>query len=338
MREKKLFMILSLLIVFLFSVGSAFAGGETEEAESYLIKLSHGCPESDPTHLAAVKFKELAEEYTDGRVEVQIFPNNQLGSEQEVAQDLRMGTLEAEILYTGNLQPLAPSVGVLMLPYMFTTNEEVWNAMDTIHDELNKRVIDEADVRILGYFEKGFRVLTNSKKPVEKLEDLKGLKIRVSKVAIAIETFKSWGLEPIPMAWDEVFSALQQGVIHGQENPYTAVLSVKFYEIQKYITEVHYMIWSGPLIISEKFFQGLPKDIQDALVKAGKDTAEYERRISEEMTVKAMKELEDKGMILLGPPKDEAEWQRRAQSIWPQFYDTVGGKEWVDQALGLIQG
>jgi tripartite ATP-independent transporter DctP family solute receptor len=338
MTKKNLVLILSLVVVFLFSVGLSFAAGEKEAAETYVIKLSHGCPEGDPTHLAAVKFKELAEEYTDGGVEVQIFPNNQLGSEQEVAQDLRMGTLEAEILYTGNLQPLAPSVGVLMLPYMFTTNEEVWHAMDAIHDELNKRVIDEADVRILGYLEKGFRVLTNSKKPVETLEDLKGLKIRVSKVAIAIETFKSWGLEPIPMAWDEVFSALQQGVIHGQENPYTAVLSVKFYEIQKYITEIHYMIWSGPLIISEKYFQSLPKDIQDALVRAGKDTADYERKLSQEMTVKAKKELEDKGMILLGPPKDEEEWQRRAQSIWPQFYDKVGGKEWVDQALALIQG
>lgn len=338
MRKRQLIVIVFLAVTFLFSVDLSFAAGEKEAAESYLIKLSHGCPESDPTHLAAVKFKELAEEYTNGRVEVQIFPNNQLGSEQEVAQDLRMGTLEAEILYTGNLQPLAPSVGVLMLPYMFTTNEEVWKAMDAIHDELNNRVIDEADVRILGYLEKGFRVLTNSKKPVETLQDLKGLKIRVSKVAIAIETFKSWGLEPIPMAWDEVFSALQQGVIHGQENPYTAVLSTKFYEIQKYITEIHYMIWSGPLIISEKFFQGLPKDIQDALVKAGKDTAAYEREISMEMTVQAKKELADKGMILLGPPKDEAEWQRRAQSIWPQFYDNVGGKGWVDQALALIRG
>ena len=305
-------------------------------AKQYLIKLSHGCPEGDPTHLAAVKFKELAEKFTNNRVKVQIFPNNQLGSEQEVCQDVRTGSIEAEILYTGNLQPLAPSVGVLMLPYMFTESQQVWKAMDAIHDELNKRVIKEADVRILAYFEKGFRVLTNSKKPVRTLEDLKGLKIRVSKVAITIETFKAWGLEPIPMAWDEVFSALQQRVIDGQENPYTAVLSIKFYEIQKYITDIHYMIWSGPLIIGEKFFQSLPKDIQEALVRAGKDTAVYERKLSMDLTEKAMAELKKRGMVLLGAPKDEEEWQKRAQAIWPKFYDNVGGKDWVDKALKII--
>lgn len=306
-------------------------------AAEYTIRLSHGDNENNPTHLGAEMFEKLVEEYTDGRVDVQIFPANQLGTEQEVAQALRMGAIETEILYTGNLVPLAPSVGVMMLPYAFTSNEQVWAAMDALKEPLNERLTEEAGVRILGYFEKGFRVLTNSQRPVETIEDLQGLKIRVSKNNIAIETFKSWGLNPIPMAWAEVFPALQQGVIDGQENPYTTAISSKFYEVQTYITEIHYMIWSGPLIVSERFYQGLPPDIQEALNRAGEEAAMYQRGVSGELTEEAKTKLVELGMVLSGPPKDEEKWQAAAQAIWPQFYDDIGGEAWVKEAQAIME-
>ena len=312
-----------------------FVGGTAQSAE-WTIRLSHGDNENNPTHMAAKKFEELAEKYTNGRVDVRVYPNNQLGNEQEVAQALRMGTIEAEILYTGNLQPLAPSVGVMMLPYAFTTNEQVWQAMDALKAPLNARVPKEAGVRILGYFEKGFRVLTNSKRAIERIEDLQGMKIRVSKNNIAIKTFASWGIDPIPMAWPEVFPALQQKVIDGQENPYTTAISSKFYEVQKYITEIHYLIWSGPLIISERFYQKLPADVQAALNKAGEEAAVYERKVSGEQTEAAKKKLVELGMVLSGAPKDEEKWQKAAQSVWPEFYDTIGGEAWVEEARKVM--
>ncbi|MBL3597169.1 TRAP transporter substrate-binding protein DctP, partial [Rhodovulum sulfidophilum] len=126
-------------------------------AADYTMRLSHGDNENNPTHKGALRFQELVEKYSDGRIEVQIFPSNQLGSEQEVAQALRMGSIESEILYTGNLVPLAPSVGVMMLPYAFTSNEEAHAAMDALKGPLNERLPKEAGVRVLGYFEKGFR-------------------------------------------------------------------------------------------------------------------------------------------------------------------------------------
>ncbi len=306
-------------------------------AADYTLRLSHGDNENNPTHIGAVKFKELVEEYTDGRIEVQIFPSNQLGSEQEVAQALRMGSIEGEILYTGNLVPLAPSVGVMMLPYAFTSTEEAHAAMDALKGPLNERLPQEAGVRVLGYFEKGFRVLTNSEREVKTLEDLQGLKIRVSKNNIAIKTFQSWGLDPIPMAWAEVFPALQQGVIDGQENPYTTAISSKFYEVQKYITEIHYLIWSGPIIVSERFYQGLPEDLQEALNRAGEEAALHERQVSAEETAAAKEELVELGMVLSGAPEDEAKWQEAAKALWPSFADDIGGAEWVEQASQIMQ-
>ncbi len=320
----------------LMSAAIALSVALPAAAADFTMRLSHGDNENNPTHKGALKFEELVEQYSDGRIDVVIFPSNQLGSEQEVAQSLRMGSIESEILYTGNLVPLAPSVGVMMLPYAFTSNEDAHAAMDALKAPLNERLPKEAGVRILGYFEKGFRVLTNGEREVKTLEDLQGLKVRVSKNNIAIETFKSWGLDPIPMAWAEVFPALQQGVIDGQENPYTTAISSKFYEVQKYITEVHYLIWSGPIIVSERFYQGLPEDLQAAVNKAGEEAAQYEREVSAEETEAAKLELVELGMTLSGAPEDEAKWQEAAKALWPGFSADIGGEEWVQQATEIM--
>ena len=313
---------------------SIAAGGAV--AQDYTLRLSHGDNETNPTHIGALKFEELVESYTDGRIDVQIFPSNQLGSEQEVVQAMRPGSIEGSIVYTGNLVPFAPSVGVMMLPYAFTSNEEAHAAMDALKAPLNERLPQEAGVRILGYFEKGFRVLTNGVREVKNLEDLQGLKIRVSRNNIAIETFKSWGLDPVPMAWAEVFPALQQGVIDGQENPYTTAISSRFYEVQDYITQIHYLIWSGPILVSERFYQGLPEDLQEALNRAGEEAALYQRQVSAEETEVAKKELVELGMTLSGPPEDEAEWQAAAQALWPAFSDDIGGAGWVEEASQIM--
>lgn len=321
------------LLICIGGFGARVAGAEAE----YVMKLAHGVTLTDPLHPTAEKFKELIEEYTNGRVQIGIYPNSQLGDEQEIVQSLRTAAIELSIQYSGNVQALAPSIGAIMLPYMYTTSEEAWCALDAVTEELNKRLIKEAGIRILGFYEKGFRVLTNSKKEIKRLDDLKGLKIRVSPTDIPIETFKAWGLNPIPMAWAEVFTALQQKVVDGQENPYTTIPAFKFDEVQKYVTEIHYMLWTGPLLVSERYYQGLPEDIQQALLKAGKDSATWEREFAAGLKQEAIDKITKAGMVLSGPPEDEDEWQKRAQAIWPNFYDTVGGKEWADQVQNLIK-
>lgn len=326
--------IILMTIIALIVSGMAFAAGRGETArESWTLKLSHGDTEANPTHLTAVRFKELVEQYTDGRVTVDIFPNNTLGDEIEVAQAVRSGSVEVAMIYTGSLQPFSPSVGVLLLPYLFTGKEEAWQILDGVTDMMSERAIEEAGARILGFYEKGFRVLTNSVRPVRTLEDLQGLRIRVTNVAVAIETFRSWGIEPIPMAWDETFSALQQRVVDGQDNPYTTALTSSFYEVQDYITEIHYLLWNGPIIISERVFQQMPADIQDAITRAGREAVAYGRQVNLEMELETQDKLRELGMTLTGPPTDEDEWQRRAMSVWPRLADAAGGQEWVDEFM-----
>lgn len=327
------------LVMAVAAAGLLFAGGSQaggEEEETYVIKFSISTPEADQIGDVAYRFEEIVEEKSGGRIDVQVYPNQQLGTEQENVQDVSGGSIEMAVIYSGNYKPFAPSVGVLMLPYIFTSPQEAWSGMDAIMDDLNDRVIEESGTRVLGYFDRGFRYLTNSVRPVETIDDLQGMKIRVSKVDIAIETFKAWGIEPVPMAWSEVPTALQQRVIDGQENPYATIKSFSFYETQDYVTEIHYLIWTGPIIINNDYYESLPADLQKILMDAGKEAAELGRKIALENEEEAKKFVMDQGMKIAGPPKDEDVWQERAMANWPAFYEGAGGEEWVKKALSLM--
>jgi tripartite ATP-independent transporter DctP family solute receptor len=337
MKSKLKFVAVAMLFVLATIVLSSCSKKETSASEkkTYTLLLAHGVPETDPLHIATVEFKRIIEEKTGGQIKIDIFSNSTLGDEQTLVRSLGDGSIDLTCVASAAAQATTPSIGAVMLPYMYTTSEDAWATLDAVLPELNKRMIKEGNVRVLGFYEKGFRVLTNSKKPVTKLSDLQGLKIRVTPSEIPLATFKAWGIEPIPMAWAEVFTGLQQRVIDGQENPYTTIPTSRFEEVQKYVTEIHYMMWIGPLMISEKTYQGLPADLQRALDEAGIESAEWERTYHAGLTEAAMKDIAAKGMVLSGTPEDEEEWQARAKSLWPQLYDGAGGREWVEYVLGL---
>lgn len=334
--------VLAMAMLLVSGCGDAGKGGTAGEAgknEKIVIKYTHGVgtDPSDPHQWVALKFKELAEKYTDGKVEVQIFPGGQLGSEQRGFQDVQNGVVQATSLAGNNAAVFAPSVGLYDLPYLFKSREEAYKVIDGIWDDLNKKMIEESGTRALIWFDQGFRVLTNGKKPVQTLDDLKGLKIRVPQNPMMIGAFKAWGCEPVPIAWDETFNALQQGVVDGQENPHTVNNSMKFYEAkQKYITDIHYKMWIGPVVVQEKWLQSLPADVRDALIRAGKDTALAEREFIQKLENDALENLKKNGMQYLGAPKDEDEWQKRAMAIWPQFYSKIGGTEILAKAMQIL--
>jgi len=339
-NKRKAVLVLFLVVLLALPGMMLFAGGQKGEqpdqgaAKVYKIRLHHGGPENDPTHYTAVKFKELAEEYSDGRLAIDIFPNLQLGTEAESLQVLRLGDIEMYIPYIGNLTPVAPSSGVLMLPYIWKSRDEMKRTVDAVYDEMNERIIKESGARLLAVCPYAYRVLANSVRPVETIDDIKGLKVRVSKSNIPILAFKAWGVNATPLAWGEVFTALQQKVIEGIENPYTVLVSTKFYEVTKYVTEIHYLLESKPIMMGEKFYQSLPSDLQSVVKKAADETREYiSDQFENKWVAEAKETLVEKGMVLLGPPKDEDEWERLARSVYPQFYDSMGGKEWVEKFI-----
>lgn len=284
------------------------------------------------------RFAKLVEAYTGGEITFALFPNGQLGSEQETVQNCRLGTLDFSVAAINNITPFSPSVGLFTLPYLIlSVDEAVKLTQGPIGEELVQNTIKAAGVRILGWSYSGFRRLSNSKRPVTKPADLKGLTIRVPKNAIMIDSYKSWGVSPTPMAWDEVFTALQQKVLDGQDTPLITQYVMKFYEVQKYITKIRYVFLLEPLVISEQLFQRQSPEVQKILMRAGKEAQEFCRQFLILFEDSIEKELKGQGLEIMDPADGEKEWIDKAtKEVWPKFYKSVGGKEKVDAALKAV--
>ena len=289
-------------------------------------------------HTTAIdKFKEIVEQESGGNIKVQTFYGGSMGDEQANVRQLRNQEIHIAVLAVGNLTPFAPQANIYYLPYMFPNIE---GAYALLGDEaFAKKTADiiakQSGTRPLAWLVGGYRHLTNSNHPVTKMGDLEGLKVRVPPVEIQLESFKSWGIEPHPLAWAETFNALQQGVVDGQENPHTVNRDQKFWEVQKYITELHYLLWVGPMLASESWFEELNDDTKALIQRAANEAAAYEWKWAAEQDQIALQECLDHGMEIV-TLEDEAVWQEKARSLWPKFYEQVGGKEMIDEAVTII--
>lgn len=282
-----------------------------------------------------LKFSELLAEKTKGKHSTKLFLNSQLGSEQDTVNDASIGTLAFSILASNNLAPFSPTLGMLSLPYIFENLEQAQKTVSgSIGKELVKNTVRDAGVRIVGWTYSGFRVLSNSKRPITKLSDLDGVIVRVPKNEIMIDTYRSWGNTPTPMAWSEVFTALQQGVVDGQDTPYTTIYAMKFGEIQKYITDLHYLFLLEPLIVSESIYQEQDAATKKAIIEAGNEATTYSLQWLKDQESKIKGELVSEYGMQINALEDEAEWASRAQkTVWPKFYESVGGKDKINALL-----
>ena len=283
----------------------------------------------------ALKFTELLEEKTDGKHTATLFLNGQLGSEQTTVNDAALGSLDMSVLASNNIAPFSPSLAILSLPYILRSIEEAEIALSSdIVADVVEQTIKDAGVRILGWTYSGFRTLSNSKQPVKKLTDLQGLVIRVPKSDIIIDTYKSWDVSPTPMAWAETFTALQQKVVDAQDTPYITINAMKFYEVQKYLTEFHYNFLLEPIIVSEQVFQDQDEKTQNAMIAAGEEATVHSIQWLQEKEAGIKDELVNKHGMQIDFLEDEDDWAKRAQdAIWPNYYDQIGGKEKVNQLL-----
>ena len=328
----KRFTIFSLMIFFM----AALMLPVSASAEKTL-KIGLGDPIDSDQGVLALRFKDIVEKTSGGNYKVDIFPAGQLGDEQKMVKDARRGSIDCAVVAVNNITPFAKSVGILTLPYLMQNfDDAVMATTGELGNKWREVLIEEAGVRVLGWAYSNFRVLTNSKKPVTTLADLKGLKIRVPKNAIMIATWQALGAEPIPMAWPETFTALQQGVVDGQDNPHITNYSMKFYEVQKYSSECHYLFSLQPLVIGEKYFQSLSAEDQAMFTRAGIEAQQANLLFSVTKSEDAKQNMIKKGVKYL-EIEDEDQWSKAAvDAVWPQFYDSIGGKAEVDKVVKAL--
>ncbi|MDP2081289.1 MAG: TRAP transporter substrate-binding protein [Pseudotabrizicola sp.] len=252
--------------------------GGAAVAQEVTLKLGHLANEENIWHKAAMKFAEEAKALTEGRVEVQIYPNESLGKEIDLINGMQLGT--ADMTITGeSLQNWAPSAALLALPYAYKSLEHMDEvASGEVGKQIEAEIIEKADIRPLTYFARGPRNLSATR-AITTPDELNGFKLRVPNVPIFVAAWQAIGANPTPMAFSEVFTSLQNGTIEGQENPLALFKSGGFYEVQKVVNKTEHVRSWIYLTISERSWNKLSEADQAALMEAGKRTQAYEREL-----------------------------------------------------------
>jgi tripartite ATP-independent transporter DctP family solute receptor len=287
-----------------------------------------------PDHILNITFEELAKavnERSGGRIEATVYPSGQLGTLRTMTEALQLGTLEMATQSPGGLASFWPLMGVMELPYMFQNNQEVYDMLDgPIGQELNQKFLEKTNVRILGYWMNLVRDITNSKRPIRTPDDLKGMKLRVPETKTIVDTFTALGASQVPMAQGELYTALSQGTVDGQENPPTVIYASKYYEVQKYLSLTQHVFTPVVVAVSEDFWKKLPEDlrqiIQEEFVNARARSRPISVAMDEELTVELRKTMEVNEV-------DISLFRALVQPVYDELIKTAGAeaKTYIDK-------
>jgi tripartite ATP-independent transporter DctP family solute receptor len=290
---KKLSMIRrATLTAALLAIGTmAFA-----QAPMVKLTLGHGAAPSNPRHEAAVLFADRIKAKTNGRIEIQVAHSAQLGDDAAMVTAMRSGTLDMSANSQGAVASVVPEFATLGLPFLFPNVQKAWQVMDgPIGKELAKRAEAKGMV-VLGLWDNGIRQMSNSKRPIKAPADLKGLKMRTPPDAVTVDIMTALGADPQQIKFSELYVALQQGVVDGQENPLTNIASAKLYEVQKYISLTGHKYESAPFLMSKRAWERLTSADQKIFHEAAAEATTTQRRLNKEADDKLIAELKSKGV------------------------------------------
>jgi TRAP-type transport system periplasmic protein len=302
-------------------------------APEFMLKYANNSPTSHPLNVRAVEAMERIKKETNGRVEIQIFPNNQLGSDTDMLSQLRSGAIEFFTLSGLILATLVPVASINGIGFAWEGYEKVWPAMD---GELGAYIRAQIAKSGLHAFEKlwdnGFRQMTSSTRPIKTPEDLKGFKIRVPPSPLWTSMFKAFDASPTSINFSETYSALQTKVVEGQENPLAIIFFAKLYEVQKYLSQTNHM-WDGFWFLANgRMWQGLPADVRTVITKNLNQSAEDQRADIKKLNDNLQTDLASKGMEFI--KVDPAPFRAKLQQAG--FYKEWKGK-YGDEAWSVLE-
>ena len=304
----------------------------TSNTDATVIKLGTTVNEQDSFQVCAEKFAELVKERTNGAYEIEIHPNGALGDERTMLESMQMGTLDMGIITSGPFVNFSSAMGVLDMPFLFANNEEAYKVLD---GEIGKELLgtlEDADLKGLAYAERGFRNITNSKKPITNAADVAGLKLRVMENDVYTATFKALDVNAVPMAWSDALTALQQGTIDGEENPINVIYSYKLWESQKYVTLDRHSYSTAIITMSNDLFKSLPEDVQKIFEESAQEAAEYERQWVADQEADQLQEIKDHGMEVVENPGVDS-FRAAVQSVYDAYPDYADYIKRIQDAL-----
>ncbi len=313
--SKKIGIAVLLGIFVMFAVGTSFA---------LTIKLGNVLSMKHPWNICLTGFAKDVKAATNGRVVFKIYPSSQLGNEKDLIEGMRLGTVDAGLIGGASFQSIEPKMGVEELPYAWKTHQAAYRAFDGELGDLLFSLLARKGIIGLAWWENGFRNITNNVRPIYKPSDLKGLKLRVTPIKMRLDTFKVLGASPMPIPFGELYTALQQGTVDGQENPLAIIYSAGFYEVQKYLSLTGHIWGSGVLCVRKGVWNKISSADKKVVLRYAYKWRDREREMIQQSDKTLTKKLKEKGMKVNSVNK--APFQKAVQPVWKE-YEPVFGKK-----------
>ena len=314
------------LVLGMALIGSAPSLGAAE----IVLKAAHNGFEGHPFQDGHLKLKEVLEARTGGRVEVQIFPAEQLGTEEQVAELVNLGTVAFNVNGTASLSGFVPEAELLNLPFIFKDLDHFYRVLEgPVGKRIARAIEDRLDVLVLGWLYSGNRNLWNSRRPVLSPADLSGLKIRTMNSQVMIDSFNALGGQATPISFGELYTALQQGVVDGAEGDHIDLLGEKFHETVKYVSLTGHIYLPSALLMSKKIYDELPVAVQAAVWEAAARSVQAERTAYAEKDAAAKSRLVELGLVF--DRVDTGMFQAALEGVYAKYADKVGGAALIEQ-------
>jgi len=296
----------------------------------YLIKFSHVVSPNTPKGKAADYFAKRVEKLSQGKIKVEVYPNSKLCGDKVVLRKLKFNTIQMAAPSFSKFTGIIPQLALFDLPFLFKDENHLHKVLDGKVGKKLLNMVTKKGYVALGYWDNGFKELTNSTRPLIKPKDCKGLKFRIMNSKVLIEQFKTLGATPVILPFSEVYSALQQRVIDGQENTISNIYTKKFYEVQRYMTLSNHGYLGYMVVISQDFWKKLPENLKTVIKKAFKEATQKERIWAKELNKQQLKIIENyakksgKLKISTLTPQQRKVWEQKLRKIYPKFYNAIG--------------
>lgn len=309
MKYRPLLLSLSLLLLVLT--------GCSEITDTKTIKLAHGLDVTHPVHKGMLRMAELVDEKSNGKLEIDIYPSQQLGSERETLELLQIGSVDMTKVSAAVLENFVPETRVFSLPYLFRDNQHYYNVLD---GKIGRQLLlDGQDywLRGLTYYDAGQRSFYTKERPIRTPEDLEGMKIRVQESPMAVNMVRTLGGSPTPISWGELYTALQQGIVDGAENNPPSFHSSRHYEVTSYFSLDEHTSIPDVLLASTHFWDSLSKQEQQWIQEAADSSKVYQREIWAEAEEEGLKVVEEAGVEVIRPDKEP--FRKKVEVIYDQY-------------------
>ncbi len=308
-------------------IGGLFMSALAGAAEDpIIIRVAHIEAEDRSTHKSLLKFQEYVEKESNGRLDIQIFPNGLLGGDKESIEGVELGTVQMSLPAVSVLASYHEKFGLLDMPFLFKSEEAIFAALDNEIGADYDKTLDELGFHNLGYNYNGPRCISNNTRPINAPEDLKGLKIRVMQSPVFIDMFNALGANPTPMSFGEIFTGLQQGTVTGQENAPSLVYASRFYEVQKYYSITNHTFSIMAILMNKEFFNDLPEDLQKIITEGAQThLITYQRELESSETADYIKRLGEAGMEINHiTPENHQKFVEAVQPVYTKNISKIG--------------